>query len=78
MKPVKISSNLNSLMTDAEEGQTKKRKISDSVKAVLNSGVEQSNQEFDMTATFKGPRSLSSLGGGRIRSAVANLLQEDE
>ena len=64
-------------MTEAEEGYTKKRKISDSVKAVLNSGVE-TNQEFDMTATFKGPRSLSSLGGGRIRSAVANLLQDDE
>ena len=65
-------------MTDAEDGQTKKRKISDSVKAVLNSGVEQANQEFDMTATFKGPRSLSSYGGGRIRSAVANLLQDNE
>ena len=78
MKPVKISSNLNSLLTDAEEVPSKKRKISDSVKAVLNSGIEQQNEDFSMTATFKGHRSLSNLGGGRIRSAVANLLQDDE
>ena len=78
MKPVKISSNLNSLMTEMEEIPVKKRKISDSVKAVLNSGPDQANQDFTMTATFKGHRSLSSMGGGRIRSAVANLLQDDE
>ena len=74
MKPVKMASTLNTLISDHSEAVAKKRNIADSVKAVLNHGADPGNADLSLGQSFKGQRSQSSMGGGRIRSAVANLL----
>ena len=76
MEPVKISSH----PTSKPEAPVKSRKIADSVKAVLDKGADSGNADLPFTSqinSFKANRSHSSAGGGRIRSAVANLLHDN-